>query len=159
MDKHHDAISNSYRINDQERWESMPFVLGYEIKLSNNPKHHLSICKELAGIYPLWFKFTSWTEGCRCSILPILAPKEVFFEYQDAILDGKADEFVFPSIVQDVPDNFKEWASRNQDIDPVPPFIRDNFIDGGNKEGLRYPSLLLRDEKTNSEKRKRWFWF
>jgi hypothetical protein len=57
-------INIAYRTAEQTRWQQMDFVLGYEVKLSNNhnckgvPKgQFFDICDELAGKYPKDFKF------------------------------------------------------------------------------------------------------
>lgn len=64
-------INMAYRDAEQARWRDMPFVLGYEIVLSNNhnckgvPKGHFyDICDELAGKYPKDFKWLGWHPNC-----------------------------------------------------------------------------------------------
>lgn len=54
----------AYMTADYERWQQLDFVVGIEIKLSNN--HTLNgmpftdICDKLKGRYPKDFKFTGW---------------------------------------------------------------------------------------------------
>lgn len=54
----------AYMTADYERWQQLDFVVGIEIKLSNN--HTLNgvpftdICDDLKGRYPKDFKFTGW---------------------------------------------------------------------------------------------------
>lgn len=64
-------INMAYRAAENERWKQMDFVVGYEIKLSNNhnckgvPKGHFyDICDELAGKYPKDFMWTGWHPNC-----------------------------------------------------------------------------------------------
>lgn len=64
-------INMAYRAAENERWKQMDFVVGYEIKLSNNhnckgvPKGHFhDICDTLAGKYPKDFVWTGWHPNC-----------------------------------------------------------------------------------------------
>lgn len=67
-------INMAYRTADYYRWLQLDFVVGVEIKLSNNhtikdPKTGKSIpfydmCDELQGKYPKTFKFTGWHPNC-----------------------------------------------------------------------------------------------
>ena len=66
----------AYMTADYERWQQLDFVVGIEIKLSNN--HTLNgmpftdICDKLKGRYPKDFKFTGWHPHCRCRAVTIL---------------------------------------------------------------------------------------
>ncbi|MDR3245057.1 MAG: hypothetical protein LBT50_01330, partial [Prevotellaceae bacterium] len=72
-----------------ERWKGLDFVVGIEVKLSNN--HTLNgvpftdICDELKGKYPKSFKFVGWHPQCRCSALSILMTEE---EILDNLVNG-----------------------------------------------------------------------
>ena len=121
-------INVSYAEADFERWQGMDFVIGYEVRLSNNHtcNGHLftDICDELAGRYPKWFKFTKWHPQCRCVATPI---------FDD---DPGAKE------VRDVPPNFKQWVTDNQPrLDrsikkgTAPYWVRDNFSKQGKLTG------------------------
>lgn len=64
-------INMAYRDAEQSRWGYMPFILGYEIRLSNNhnckgiPKGKFyDICDELEGKYPKDFKWLGWHPNC-----------------------------------------------------------------------------------------------
>lgn len=67
-------INMAYRTADYYRWLQLDFVVGVEIKLSNNhtikdPRTGKSIpfydmCDELQGKYPKTFKFTGWHPNC-----------------------------------------------------------------------------------------------
>ena len=67
-------INMAYRTADYYRWLQLDFVVGVEIKLSNNhtikdPKTGKSIpfydiCDELQGKYPKTFVFTGWHPNC-----------------------------------------------------------------------------------------------
>ena len=121
-------INVSYAEADFERWQRLDFVIGYEVRLSNNHTCNghpfTDICDELAGKYPKWFKFTKWHPQCRCVCLAI---------FDD---DPGAGE------VRDVPDNFKQWVTDNQPrLDrsirkgTAPYWVRDNFSKQGKLTG------------------------
>lgn len=121
-------INVSYAEADFERWQRLDFVVGYEVRLSNNHTCNghpfTDICDELAGRYPKWFKFTKWHPQCRCVCLAIFDN------------DPGAGE------VRDVPDNFKQWVTDNQPrLDrsikkgTAPYWVRDNFSKSGTLTG------------------------
>ncbi len=123
-------INMAYRQAENLRWQQMDFVVGYEIKLSNNHtcngKPFQDICDILAGKYPKDFQWTSWHPLCRCYKIPILKTEEEFWEW-----DGR-NEATTASVneVKDVPDAFKKWINENiqraKSWDSAPYFIRDN---------------------------------
>lgn len=54
----------AYREADFTRWQQLDFVVGVEIKLSNN--HPVwDICDDLKGVYPKGFKWVGWHPNCR----------------------------------------------------------------------------------------------
>lgn len=61
-------INMAYRQAENLRWQQMDFVVGYEIKLSNNHtcngKSFQDICDILAGKYPKDFQWTGWHPLC-----------------------------------------------------------------------------------------------
>ena len=61
-------INMAYRESDQLRWDKLDFIVGYEVKLSNNHtlngKPFVDICDDLKGKYPKTFKFTGWHPQC-----------------------------------------------------------------------------------------------
>lgn len=61
-------INMAYRQAENLRWQQMDFVVGYEIKLSNNHtcngKPFQDICDILAGKYPKDFQWTGWHPLC-----------------------------------------------------------------------------------------------
>jgi len=124
----------AYRTADYERWQEMDFVVGIEIRLSNN--HTINglpltdICDDLAGRYPKDFKFTGWHPHCRCHAVTILKTKEEMAEDTRRILRGEDTNGESVNAVRDVPQKFKDWMNENEDrIDSassVPYFLRDN---------------------------------
>jgi len=125
----------AYRTADHNRWQQLDFVIGIEIKLSNNhnckgiPKGAFrDICDTLAGRYPKDFKFVGWHPFCRCQATPILAPMDEFIEAQKEMLDGKKPE-PFKQETE-YPQQFQEWVKDNkqklQTAKKLPYFVKDN---------------------------------
>lgn len=129
----------AYRNADHERWQDMDFVVGIEIKLSNNhtclgkdgKAHEFhDICDELQGKYPKDFKFTGWHPHCRCHAVSILMTDEEIRAGNRAILRGEEPPTESVNTVKDVPDNFKKWIAGNggriERAKSLPHFLRDN---------------------------------
>lgn len=127
----------AYRTADHLRWQQQPFVVGIEIKLSNNHTckgvigRFVDICDDLAGVYPKDFKFVGWHPHCRCYCVPKQASKEEFMEYQQRLLSGEdVSNYHFKGEVKDLPRNFKDWYTDNTDriarAKSQPYFLRDN---------------------------------
>lgn len=124
----------AYRTADYQRYQDFAFVIGIEIRLSNNPAHVRDICDELKGKYPKDFKWTGWHPNCMCHQIPILAKKEETDEMVDAILSGEDPENVeVDNKIEDMPENFVEWLKSNKSRfeladknSTLPYFLRDN---------------------------------
>lgn len=123
----------AYRTADYERWQQMPFVIGIEIKLSNNHPEP-DICDDLKGIYPKTFKWSGWHPNCRCYQEPVLASPAELDKMLDNILDGTDPAGVdCVNEVTAMPSAFRIWAKDNAErIDrattagTLPYFLRDN---------------------------------
>ena len=64
----------AYRTAEYDRWQDMPFVVGIEIRLSNNHPEP-DICDDLKGVYPKTFKWTGWhriAAATKCLCLPLM---------------------------------------------------------------------------------------
>ncbi len=117
----------AYRSSDYEKMQTFDFVVGIEVKLSNN--HTLNgvpfsdICDTLKGKYPKDFKFTGWHPQCRCYTIAVLMTDEEFFsEGSDSI-----------NVVKKPPEGFNKWLSDNstriakaKKKGTTPYFLRDN---------------------------------
>lgn len=140
----------AYRTADYERWQQLPFVIGVEVKLSNNHPEP-DICDDLKGIYPKNFKWTGWHPNCRCYMEPVLATPNEVDKMLDNILDGTDPASVECSdVVTAVPPTFKDWVKSNEErmekaanAGTLPYFVKDNqkTIDGilQNKRVIREP--------------------
>lgn len=124
----------AYRTSDHLRWQQMEFVVGIEIKLSNN--HTLNgvpltdICDTLAGRYPKDFKFTGWHPHCRCHVVTVLKTDDEMAEDTQRILAGEQPKKGSVNTVRDVPASFKGWVEEHADRiemgGNLPYFVRDN---------------------------------
>lgn len=133
-------INMSYREADINRYQSLPFVVGYEIRRSNNP-YPCIVCETLQGRYPKTFRFNGFHPNCRCSIISILATEEERRAIRRMVLNGE-DLSTFHSVneVTDVPEAFKKYVYDNLDTferrKSTPYWIRDNFKYGDISLGL-----------------------
>ena len=127
----------AYRFSDQERWQQLDFVVGYEVKLSNSHPAY-DICDEMAGEYPKTFKFGSWHPNCRCYTVPILAKQEAFVESltKDTLITGH---------VKAIPGRAAKHIGNNtkklQGLNSTPYWMKDNFT---LKDGRYVPRKSLK---------------
>lgn len=127
----------AYRSADFERWQQLDFVVGVEIKLSNNHPE-LDICDQLKGIYPKDFKWTGWHPNCRCYMVPVLATDQELDDMVDRILSGEEPgnlSVESSNEVTEAPESFKKWLEdpktqermeKAEAKGALPYFIRDN---------------------------------
>lgn len=120
-------INGAYKSADQERWSKQDFVIGYRVKLSNNP-NHCDFCANMVGDYPKTFKWFSWHPQCRCSCTPILLSKDQYSKYEDYLL-GLGDK---PEInyIDRIPSGASSFISSNADMingfKSQPYWVKDN---------------------------------
>lgn len=123
-------INLAYRTAEQKRWEQMDFVVGQEIKLSNNHTCNglpfTDICDDLKGRYPKDFKFTGWHPMCRCYVIPVLKTEDEFWAEDN--IPSKREVF-------DLPIQFKTWLKDNTERiekarikGTTPYFVKDNKV-------------------------------
>ena len=99
-------INISYRTADHLRRQSLPFVVGFTVKLSNaHPAPDM--CNDLAGDYPKNFNFTGWHPHYLCYTTAKLLPKKDFINY----LNGKPIEI--GKTIQQIPKNAQSFVSAN----------------------------------------------
>lgn len=99
----------AYHEADFQRWSGLDFVVGIEVKLSNN--HTLNgvpftdICDDLKGKYPKDFKFIGWHPKCYDDLSEVLTKKGWKFfkdvDYSDKIFTLNPDT------------RFPEWVDIN----------------------------------------------
>lgn len=140
-------INMAYRESDWQRWQSLDFVVGFEIVRSNHePLCKCEVCEKLKGRYPKTFKFKGWHPQCMCYAIPILMDEETFDDNElgdlKAALRGTTYKHkAAANTVVDVPDGFKEWVQDHIKAQErwatTPYFIKDNFKNGNLADGLK----------------------
>lgn len=140
-------INMAYRESDFKRWQQLDFVVGFEIVRSNHEPHfECPLCDRLAGKYPKTFKFVGWHPQCMCKAIPILMDDETFDanelgELRAALRGTEYKALQGKNAVTEMPDGFMEWvqenAERQANWNSTPYFIRDNFMNGNLKDGLK----------------------
>lgn len=119
----------AYRTADYERWQQFDFVVGIEIKLSNNHPEP-DICDDLKGRYPKDFKFTGWHPHCRCHVETVLKTPDELIADNRRIMEGGKPTETSVNTVADVPQVFTDWVEANRErmtaAKSLPYFIRDN---------------------------------
>ncbi len=162
-------INMAYRESDWRRWQSLDFIVGYEIRRSNHePKCKCGLCERLKGRYPKYFKWLGWHPQCRCHMIPIIQDRGSYKKQEEqdlkAALYGKPKSKVpAANAVTDFPEEFRQWVKEHEEAQmnwrSTPYFIRDNFKNGSLAEGLRYVPPQHRKIKTEQERadiQKRW---
>lgn len=125
----------AYRSAEYDRYQEFPFVIGIDIRLSNNPAHVKDICDELQGRYPKDFKWTGWHPNCMCYQVPVIATKSDVDDMVDEILDGgNPMDIECDGEVKELPPKFVDWIINNEDRyrnaaerGSIPYFLRDNM--------------------------------
>lgn len=140
-------INMAYRESDWQRWQSLDFVVGFEIHRSNHePLCKCDTCAKLVGCYPKTFKFKGWHPQCMCYATPILMDEETFDENELGDLKAALRGTTYKhqqakNAVSDVPDGFKAWVKDHVEAQKgwasTPYFIKDNFMDGQLGKGLK----------------------
>ena len=120
----------AYRAADCDRWGSIPFVVGMEVKRSNHP-FGCEVCELLKGKYPKDFVFTGWHPQCRCYIVPVLADEKERMAYHRAVLSGEdVSDWHFKGEITEPHKGFKKWMKENRErienARSLPYFLRDN---------------------------------
>lgn len=124
----------AYRTADHLRWQQMDFVVGIEIKLSNNHTVNgmplTDICDTLKGRYPKDFKFVGWHPHCRCHVVTVLKTEEEMMHDTQRILNGEQPQKGSVNTIKSVPSAFKDWVEEQSDRiekgGKLPYFIADN---------------------------------
>lgn len=140
-------INMSYRESDWQRWQSLDFIVGFEVVRSNHePLCDCDICSQLVGRYPKIFKFVGWHPQCMCYAIPILMDEKTFDDNELGDLKAALRGTTYKhkqaaNTVPDVPDGFKDWVKDHIEAQKkwasIPYFIRDNFKNGNLSDGLK----------------------
>jgi len=137
-------INMAYRTADHARRQQLDFIVGFEVKTSNNHPV-IDICDTLKGRYPKEFKFVGWHPHCRCKCISIMKmPDELEGDIQK-ILNGEPIDTESLLTIREMPANFTNWVADNceriQAAKNVPYFIADNYPDGDIDEPIKVISI------------------
>lgn len=124
-------INMAYRDADYLRMQQFDFVVGYEVKRSNNP-YLCPICGPLAGKYPKTFKFRGWHPNCRCYVITILMTDEEIDRLNDSIVSGEPHGIVSKNEVRKPNSGFTKYITENKErllrAKSLPYYLKDNNI-------------------------------
>lgn len=144
----------AYKTAEQDRWQRLDFVVGYEIKTSNNHPEH-DICDELKGKYPKDFVFKGWHPQCRCYVVPILAKENEFVEMQKQILAGEDPTVKSVNIIRRPGQKFYDWWDNNKErvetASSMPYWVQDNQDYINKKRKIR-----IKTDEEREAIRKKW---
>jgi hypothetical protein len=133
-------INMGYRRADYERMQQLDFVVGFEVKRSNN-KVGCDVCESMVGVYPKQYIFIGQHPHCRCLCIAILATEKEIDDHFDKVLAGEEPEFKSSREVTKMPEGFTTWIKDNtkrlEKVSKQPYFIKDNFVGGRITGGLR----------------------
>lgn len=101
----------AYRTADFERWQKLDFVIGMEVKLSNNHPE-FDICDACKGKYPKDFKFTGWHPRCRCYAVPLMMNDDDYDKLEAHLLGKGAKPDV--KHIEHPPAGFSKWVVDNE---------------------------------------------
>jgi len=134
-------ISMAYRDADFQRWQNLDFVVGYEVKRSNN-YYDCPVCEPFKGLYPKTFKFRSWHPHCRCFAVSILATRKELSEMESKLLnDGSIIGFNSVNTVNHLPQGYVDYIKDNKaaisKLKKQPYYILDNYRGGHISGGVK----------------------
>jgi hypothetical protein len=113
----------AYRYAEFERMQQIPFIIGYEVNLSNNHPIY-DICDSMKGKYPKTFTFIGWHPHCRCYTTSIMLDDEKFKKYLDT---GRIKH---QNYIKEIPKDAKNYLKDNEEkinaLKDVPYWIRQN---------------------------------
>ena len=145
----------AYRAGEQDRWQRMDFVVGYEVKRSKRG-YDCSVCESLKGKFPKDFVFKGWHPQCRCYIVPILATDDEFVKMQEKILAGESPTSIRSvNTIRRPHQDFYDWWENNKErvetASAMPYWVQDNQDYINKKRKIR-----VRTDEEREAIRKKW---
>lgn len=145
----------AYRASEQDRWQRMDFVVGYEVKRSKRG-FDCKVCEALKGKYPKDFVFRGWHAQCRCVVVPILATDDEFIKMQEKILAGESPTSIrSENTIRRPNQNFYDWWEENkgrvETATTMPYWVQDNQDYINKKRKIR-----VRTDEEREAIRKKW---
>ena len=109
-------VNKSYRIADFERTQSLPFVIGTNISVSNSHFDRMGpegdMCDKLQGTYPKNFLWSGFHVLCLCKKTTVLISDKEFGNYMDGLLGNSKP--IAPKQIKAYPEALKKWVSDNK---------------------------------------------
>lgn len=99
--------NNAFRAAAYEKYQTLDFVVGIRIRLSNNP-NHCDMCEALQGDYPKDFRFSGWHPQCRCQQEAILRADSELFRQGESRNAVKEPPEAFQRFVKENPDKVRQ---------------------------------------------------
>lgn len=145
----------AYRASEQDRWQRMDFVVGYEVKRSKRG-FDCSICESLKGKFPKDFIFRGWHAQCRCVVVPILATDDEFVKMQEKMLAGESPTSIRSvNTIRRPHEDFYNWWEDNkgrvETATTMPYWVQDNQDYINKKRKIR-----VRTDEERDAIRKKW---
>ena len=145
----------AYRASEQDRWQRMDFVVGYEVKRSKRG-FDCSICESLKGRFPKDFVFRGWHAQCRCVVVPILATEDEFVKMQEKMLAGESPTSIRSvNTIRRPHEDFYNWWEENkgrvETATTMPYWVQDNQDYINKKRKIR-----VRTDEEREAIRKKW---
>jgi len=135
-------VTRAYRESDYERWQAMPFVIGYKIQNSTRIETICDICKGHDGhVYPKWYKWVGFHPQCLCTAIPVIADDETVEKI------SKGEEVDKSKLTVDTKDIEKQNEAEtrralgitNSDKKDIEDIEDIKSILDGNKSNIHYP--------------------
>lgn len=111
-----DSINRGFRNADCNRWQQLDFVVGIEIKRSNNPDCDCELCEIAAGRYPKNFNWSGWHDGCKCYAVSILKTPDEMAADNTRIMRGEALSPVSVNSVTQIPFKLKMHLKQHPEL-------------------------------------------
>lgn len=133
----------AYRESDHLTYNSWDFVVGYEVRRSNN-LYSCPVCEAFAGKYPKQFKFVGNHPQCRCYVVPILISDDEFIKLELMMLnDEDTTGFKSKNAITKMPAGYNDWMAENKSrfLKPgasMPYFVQNNYREGRIQNGLKF---------------------
>lgn len=140
-----------YRITDNERWNKLDFVIGFNVRRATVNYGPCPICDAMVGNYPKSYVFRGNHPFCICVATPILMDEDAFI---DALVN---DDFSDVKYINNIPESGKKYITgllEEKKISTKSYILRDNgkFFDESVKiTGTGNLNILYGVDKTASD--------
>lgn len=106
--------NKAYRAAGYERVQTLDFVIGTKISLSNSHSKRMpegDICDHLQGVYPKNFRWSGWHVLCMCRVTSVLASDK---EIEAYLKTYDTKQVKLPKQIKTFPPGLKKWSDENK---------------------------------------------